>query len=367
MSARERLRLVVAESALLGVVGSVLGLALGHRARDGGLALAGGRPRRRLLPGRAPRRCSSAPARRWSTARSASRRPSPAAGCRRAARSASRRRRRSRACAVQSGAFERPWLGPALLLAGVLLALAPAAVRAAARGLRVGRLPAARRHRLRAGRRWRCCCAASRRRSRRCRCWRVERARQQRHSATIAVAGVVASLALSVALTVMVASFRDSVTRWLDTVLPADLYVRGAASISAGDSVFLAPAFVQAVTQLPGVARAEAQRVTQVQLAPDRPAVALIARPLGRPGAARCRWSATLLPAEPGRVGGLRERGDGQPVRRHARERRSLLPLPDGRVQAAAGARRVARLRAPGRRAARSTPPTTARSAATSA
>jgi hypothetical protein len=31
-----------------------------------------------------------------------------------------------------------------------------------------------------------------------------------------------------VALTVMVASFRDSVTRWLDVVLPADLYVRTA-------------------------------------------------------------------------------------------------------------------------------------------
>ena len=39
----------------------------------------------------------------------------------------------------------------------------------------------------------------------------VERARHDRDSATIAVAGVVASLALSVALTVMVASFRDAV------------------------------------------------------------------------------------------------------------------------------------------------------------
>ena len=56
----------------------------------------------------------------------------------------------------------------------------------------------------------------------------LQRARHQRHTATIAVAGVVASLALAVALTVMVASFRDSVTHWLDTVLPADLYVRTA-------------------------------------------------------------------------------------------------------------------------------------------
>jgi putative ABC transport system permease protein len=160
----------------------------------------------------------------------------------------------------------------------------------------------------------------------------VERARQQRHSATIAVAGVVASLALSVALTVMVASFRDSVTRWLDTVLPAALYVRGSASMSAGDSVFLAPHFVQAVAQLPGVARVEAQRVTQVQLDPARPAVALIARPLGDP-AQSLPLGGELRPAEPGQVAvyvseamaSLYGATPGTTLK---------LPLPDGRVQA---------------------------------
>jgi len=65
----------------------------------------------------------------------------------------------------------------------------------------------------------------------------VERARHQRHTATIAVAGVVASLSLSIALTVMVASFRESVTQWLDTVLPADLYARAGATLVAGDVV----------------------------------------------------------------------------------------------------------------------------------
>lgn len=44
----------------------------------------------------------------------------------------------------------------------------------------------------------------------------VERARRVRESAAVAVSGVVASLSLAVALTVMVASFRDSVTHWLD-------------------------------------------------------------------------------------------------------------------------------------------------------
>ena len=46
----------------------------------------------------------------------------------------------------------------------------------------------------------------------------VERARRVRESAAVAVSGVVASLSLAVALTVMVASFRGSVTQWLEVV-----------------------------------------------------------------------------------------------------------------------------------------------------
>jgi len=111
----------------------------------------------------------------------------------------------------------------------------------------------------------------------------IERARDQRHTATIAVAGVVASLSLAVALTVMVASFRDSVTRWLDTVLPADLYARTALSSTASDSAFLSPSLVDAVAKLPEVARVETQRVVQVQIDPTRPTVALIARSLDDP------------------------------------------------------------------------------------
>ena len=91
----------------------------------------------------------------------------------------------------------------------------------------------------------------------------VERARHDRDSATIAVAGVVASLALSVALTVMVASFRDAVSRWLDIVLPADLYVRVAIGPGGGDLATLPPSLPEAAAGLPGVRRAEAQRVVR--------------------------------------------------------------------------------------------------------
>ena len=172
-----------------------------------------------------------------------------------------------------------PWVGPALIAAGVGLALLPpvleiplaayvsvaclllggiACVPSAVAGLLRGIAPP--RHALAL--------------------LAVERARQQRSTATIAVAGVVASLSLAVALTVMVASFREAVTQWLDTVLPADLYGRAAAAGGAGDVVALPPALVSRAAELPGVLRAESQRVVQLQLDAGRPSVALISRPL---------------------------------------------------------------------------------------
>lgn len=110
----------------------------------------------------------------------------------------------------------------------------------------------------------------------------VERARRMHGMAAVAVGGVVASLALSVALTVMVASFRGSVMQWLDAALPAPLYVR-AAGVTAGDDAAALPAgWDRTVAGLPGVERAEALRVTSLLLDPARPPVALLARPFGR-------------------------------------------------------------------------------------
>ena len=114
----------------------------------------------------------------------------------------------------------------------------------------------------------------------------VERARRVRESAGVAVSGVVASLSLAVALTVMVASFRQSVTSWLDVVLPADLYVRTAAGAAAGDSAYFSPDFVQRVAAVPGVQRVSSLRVTLLLLNPAQPTVALIARDLQDPARA---------------------------------------------------------------------------------
>ncbi|MEY4757342.1 MAG: hypothetical protein RJA34_2240 [Pseudomonadota bacterium] len=113
----------------------------------------------------------------------------------------------------------------------------------------------------------------------------VERARRVRESASVAVSGVVASLSLAVALTVMVASFRHSVSLWLDVVLPADLFVRSARQASATDTAYIDPETVLAIANVPGVARLSTSRLREIQLAPDRPPVALIARELNSPEA----------------------------------------------------------------------------------
>jgi len=113
----------------------------------------------------------------------------------------------------------------------------------------------------------------------------LQRARLQRHTATAAVAGVVASLALSVALTVMVASFRDGVARWLDRVLPADLYLRTAGSSAMSDQAWLDADFVQRVRALPGVRDVQPSRSRALPWAPGQPTVTLIARPLQDPAA----------------------------------------------------------------------------------
>ncbi|MDE2371368.1 MAG: ABC transporter permease [Burkholderiales bacterium] len=107
----------------------------------------------------------------------------------------------------------------------------------------------------------------------------LRRAGFQRRTATAAVAGVVASLALSVALTVMVASFRGGVGVWLDRVLPADLYARSAGSSSGAERVWLPRDFVARAQVLPGVQRLQASRTRALRLAPGQPAVALLARP----------------------------------------------------------------------------------------
>jgi putative ABC transport system permease protein len=129
----------------------------------------------------------------------------------------------------------------------------------------------------------------------------VERARRARESAAVAVSGVVAALSLAVALTVMVASFRDSVTRWLDVVLPAELYVRTANTSGVSDTAYFEPDFVQTVAQLQGVQRVATVRTRALQLDAAQPSVMLLARALDDP-ARTLPLVGNLVPVPPGHI-----------------------------------------------------------------
>ena len=97
--------------------------------------------------------------------------------------------------------------------------------------------------------------------------------------AAVSLAAIVASFSLMVAMAIMVASFRISLDAWLDQVLPADLYLRSGFS---GDTAYLSPADEARIASLPGVRRAEFLRIQLLLLAPGKPRVALFARAFGR-------------------------------------------------------------------------------------
>lgn len=99
--------------------------------------------------------------------------------------------------------------------------------------------------------------------------------------ASVALAGVLASTALTVAMAVMVTSFRGSVERWLGDVLQADLYV--VAGTGAGGSF---DAATQArMRAVPGVAWLGTLKEVPLQFDARRPAVTLVVRTLDGPGA----------------------------------------------------------------------------------
>jgi putative ABC transport system permease protein len=281
LSAAERGRLVIAECALLGIAGSAVGVAAGTLLAKAALRWLAGDLGGGYFPGVAPALAFS-----WPGALTFAALGTMAAliggwlPAQRAASLAPAQALKGLGGTQHTG--QAAWRGPALLVAGALLALAPPiaglplAAYASVALLLVGGIacvPALVAALLaRAGTTTSPLALLA-----------LQRARHERDAATVAVAGVAASLALAVALTVMVASFRDGVSRWLDQVLPADLYVRTAASSVASDQAFLPPEFIGAVSALPGVARVEASRNRALVLDPTRPAVTLFARPLADP------------------------------------------------------------------------------------
>jgi putative ABC transport system permease protein len=279
LSAPERLRLVLAESALLGLLGSALGVALGTALAALALRLLGGDLGGGYFPGVSPPLLwsplgamvygllgvSASVVGGWWPAR-ATARMAPALALKGLGAPAPRGgRRHTLALGLMVLAAVLAWAPP---VGGI-----PLAAYVSVGLLLVGGIAA-----LPLGVGWLLDRIAPRVARRALPMLAVERSRRLRETAAVATSGVVASLALSVALTVMVASFRDSVTQWLDAVLPAPLYVRSVGGV--GDASHLPPDFVSAVERVPGVQRADSLRATPVQLDPARPAVVLLSRPL---------------------------------------------------------------------------------------
>ncbi|MEO6565571.1 MAG: FtsX-like permease family protein, partial [Casimicrobiaceae bacterium] len=94
---------------------------------------------------------------------------------------------------------------------------------------------------------------------------------------TVSLATTVASVALMVSMAIMVASFRVSLDAWLERLLPADVYLRAAA---AGDSGWFDTDTQAALRGIDGVARIDFLRVQSVLLDPQRPRVSILARDL---------------------------------------------------------------------------------------
>ncbi|HSW08667.1 FtsX-like permease family protein [Aquabacterium sp.] len=299
LPARERRALVLVETAVLGLVGSALGLVLGAAMAWAALRVLGGDLGGGYFPGVAPvlrwpwgllAACGllgmfAAVAGAWWPARAAER-LAPALALK----------------GLGSGSSASPpaWPGLAALAGGGLLALLPpigglplAAYGAVALLLAggVALVPAAVQALLQTAGTPRGALPLL----------ALRRAHHARQTASATVAGVVASLALSVALTVMVASFRDAVASWLDSVLPADLYVRSSLSSGASDQAVLPQGFAASAAALPGIARVQATRQRPLQFDARQPAVALVARPLSDP-AAMLPLLGPLLPARPGEL-----------------------------------------------------------------
>jgi putative ABC transport system permease protein len=95
--------------------------------------------------------------------------------------------------------------------------------------------------------------------------------------AVVAGVGVVASVALAVSMAIMVDSFRDSLDAWLTRMLPADLYLRASDSDASG---YLDPEAVARVAALPGVEAVRPVRFESLRIGEAREAIALIARPV---------------------------------------------------------------------------------------
>ena len=93
--------------------------------------------------------------------------------------------------------------------------------------------------------------------------------------AAVSLVAIVASVSLTVSMAIMVASFRASLDAWLERVLPAEVYIR---ANGAGNTAYLTADDEARITAIPGIRRIEFVREQQLLFDANRPRVTLLAR-----------------------------------------------------------------------------------------
>ncbi|WP_077033274.1 FtsX-like permease family protein [Pelomonas sp. KK5] len=161
-----------------------------------------------------------------------------------------------------------------------------------------------------------------------------ERSRDQAGEAARALAGVLVALSLSVAMVVMIGSFRDSLERWLTQMLPADVYIRSSLRVSLTQGAPLPARTLQALEGADDlVRRMTLQRSGSIVVDGSAEPVTMLAREIDEAGlpAASPLLDGPGLPVyanealrdalklTPGQALTLRLKPDGPPITAHLR------------------------------------------------
>jgi putative ABC transport system permease protein len=81
---------------------------------------------------------------------------------------------------------------------------------------------------------------------------------------SVLVAALCTAVAMMTAVGIMVGSFRQTVVAWMDSELPADLYLRPAGNPSADQHPTISPELSDAITRLPGIRAVQRLRAYEV-------------------------------------------------------------------------------------------------------
>ncbi|HEY6643825.1 FtsX-like permease family protein [Povalibacter sp.] len=114
--------------------------------------------------------------------------------------------------------------------------------------------------------------------------------------ATLSVSAIVVSFSLMVAMAIMVASFRNSLDAWTQRLLPADLYLRAG---YVGQSSHFDAATVAILRDIESIERVGVSRFAEAQIAASGRTVTLIARDIEPQHAGRVLWLEQVASGSP--------------------------------------------------------------------